>query len=104
MEMDDTPAKTLVLCVSDIISLSTSISEACSNQTSGVDTKNVATIELTDGWYAVKALLDPPLLALLKSGRLTVGKKIIMHGAELVGSPGPCAPLEAPDSLMLKVN
>ncbi|XP_073899688.1 breast cancer type 2 susceptibility protein isoform X4 [Castor canadensis] len=104
MEMDDTPAKTLVLCVSDIISLSTSISEACSNQTSGVDTKNVATIELTDGWYAVKALLDPPLLALLKSGRLTVGKKIIMHGAELVGSPGPCAPLEAPDSLMLKIS
>ncbi|XP_029415527.1 breast cancer type 2 susceptibility protein isoform X5 [Nannospalax galili] len=99
VERDDTPAKTLVLCVSDIISSSTSISE-----TSGVDTKKVDVIELTDGWYAVKAQLDPPLLALLKSGRLTVGQKIIVHGAELMGSSDACAPLEAPASLMLKIS
>lgn len=104
LERDDSPAKTLVLCVSDITSSSTSISETSNNKTNGADTKKVAMVELTDGWYAVKAQLDPPLLALLKNGRLTVGQKIIMHGAELVGSPDACAPLEAPDSLMLKVN
>ncbi|XP_011920021.1 PREDICTED: breast cancer type 2 susceptibility protein isoform X1 [Cercocebus atys] len=104
MERDDTAAKTLVLCVSDIISLSANISETSSNKTSSADTQKVAIIELTDGWYAVKAQLDPPLLAVLKNGRLTVGQKIIVHGAELVGSPDACTPLEAPESLMLKIS
>ncbi|KAJ8785592.1 hypothetical protein J1605_007189 [Eschrichtius robustus] len=67
-----------------------------------MDTTKVATVELTDGWYAIKAQVDPPLLALLKNSRLTVGQKIIIHGAELVGSPDACTPLEAPESLMLK--
>ncbi|XP_032006409.1 breast cancer type 2 susceptibility protein isoform X1 [Hylobates moloch] len=104
MERDDTAAKTLVLCVSDIISLSANTSETSSNKTSSADTQKVAIIELTDGWYAVKAQLDPPLLAVLKNGRLTVGQKIILHGAELVGSPDACTPLEAPESLMLKIS
>ncbi|XP_075865632.1 breast cancer type 2 susceptibility protein [Microcebus murinus] len=104
VERDDTAAKTLVLCVSDIISSSKSISETSSSKTDSVNTNKVAIIELTDGWYAVKALLDPPLSALLKNGRLTVGQKIIIHGAELVGSPEACTPLEAPESLMLKIS
>ncbi|KAI6056025.1 BRCA2 [Marmota monax] len=104
LERDDTAAKTLVLCVSDIISSITDISETSSSKTNGVDAKKVAIIELTDGWYAVKALLDPPLLALLKNGRLAVGQKIVIHGADLVGSPDACTPLEAPESLMLKIS
>ncbi|XP_053419144.1 breast cancer type 2 susceptibility protein isoform X2 [Nycticebus coucang] len=104
MERDDTAAKTLVLCVSDIISLSANISETSSSKTNNGDTKKVSVIELTDGWYAVKALLDPPLLALLKNGRLSVGQKIIIHGAELLGSPEACTPFEAPESLMLKIS
>uniref|UniRef100_A0A8C6CQS7 BRCA2 DNA repair associated n=1 Tax=Moschus moschiferus TaxID=68415 RepID=A0A8C6CQS7_MOSMO len=104
MERDDTAAKTLVLCVSEIISLSTDISEPSSSKTSSVDTTKVAVVQLTDGWYAIKAQVDPPLSALLKNGRLTVGQKIIIHGAELVGSPDACTPLEAPESLMLKIS
>ncbi|XP_038945469.1 breast cancer type 2 susceptibility protein homolog isoform X3 [Rattus norvegicus] len=104
LERDDTAAKTLVLCVSDIISLSTNVSETSGSKASSEDSNKVDTIELTDGWYAVKAQLDPPLLALVKSGRLTVGQKIITQGAELVGSPDACAPLEAPDSLRLKIS
>ncbi|KAI5129672.1 Breast Cancer Type 2 Susceptibility Protein [Manis pentadactyla] len=104
MERDDTAAKTLVLCISGIISPSTDTSETSNSKTSSVDTKKVGAIELTDGWYAIKAQLDPPLLALLKNGRLTVGQKIIIQGAELVGSPEACTPLEAPESLMLKIS
>nr|XP_034344818.1 breast cancer type 2 susceptibility protein [Arvicanthis niloticus] len=104
LERDDTAAKPLVLCVSDIISPSTNVSETSGGKTSGEDANKADTIELTDGWYAVKAQLDPPLLALVKSGRLTVGQKIITQGAELVGSPDACAPLEAPDSLRLKIS
>ncbi|XP_066225203.1 breast cancer type 2 susceptibility protein [Saccopteryx leptura] len=104
MERDDTAAKTLVLCVSEILSPNTSLPETSSSKTSGVDTGKAATVELTDGWYAVKAQLDAPLSALVQRGRLAVGQKIITHGAELVGSPNACAPLEAPESLMLKIS
>ncbi|XP_059540155.1 breast cancer type 2 susceptibility protein isoform X3 [Myotis daubentonii] len=104
MERDDTAAKTLVLCVSEILSPTTSLTETSNSKTSGVDTSKTAIVELTDGWYAVKAQLDPPLSALVQKGRLAVGQKIITHGAELVGSPDACAPLEAPESLMLKIS
>ncbi|XP_045833988.1 breast cancer type 2 susceptibility protein [Meles meles] len=103
-ERDDTAAKTLVLCISEIISSSVEISETSSSKTNSVGTKKVGIVELTDGWYAVKAQLDPPLSALVKNGRLTVGQKIIIHGAELVGSPDAYTPLEAPESLMLKIS
>nr|AAC23702.1 BRCA2 [Mus musculus] len=104
LERDDTAAQTLVLCISDIISPSTKVSETSGGKTSGEDANKVDTIELTDGWYPVRAQLDPPLMALVKSGKLTVGQKIITQGAELVGSPDACAPLEAPDSLRLKIS
>nr|KAF6373050.1 BRCA2 DNA repair associated [Pipistrellus kuhlii] len=103
-ERDDTAAKTLVLCVSEILSPSTSLTETSNSKTGGVDTSKTAIVELTDGWYAAKAQLDPPLSALVQKGRLAVGQKIITHGAELVGSPDACPPLEAPESLMLKIS
>lgn len=103
LERDDIAAKTLVLCVSDIVSSNTNTSEGSGDKASA-DIKKAAVVELTDGWYAVRAQLDPPLTTLLKSGRLAVGQKVVTHGAELVGSPDACAPLEAPESLMLKVS
>lgn len=105
MERDDTAAKTLVFCVSEILLPSSRLPETSGSKTSDVDTTSKAAIvELTDGWYAVKAQLDPPLSTLVQKGRLAVGQKIITHGAELVGSPDACSPLEAPESLRLKVS
>ncbi|NXX78545.1 BRCA2 protein, partial [Urocolius indicus] len=102
-ERDDAAGKTLVLCVSKVISLNTVVSPSSSNK--NVESKKAAAIiEVTDGWYGIRALLDPPLKAFLHRRRLTVGQKIIVHGAELVGSQNGCTPLEAPDSLMLKVS
>ncbi|NXH78831.1 BRCA2 protein, partial [Hydrobates tethys] len=103
MERDDAAGKTLVLCISKIISLNTVVSPNSSNN--NVESKKAAAIiEVTDGWYGIRALLDPPLKAFLHRRRLTVGQKIIVHGAELVGSQNGCTPLEAPDSLMLKIS
>ncbi|TRZ16338.1 hypothetical protein HGM15179_010760 [Zosterops borbonicus] len=103
MERDDAAGKTLVLCISKIISLSTVVSPTSSNK--NVESKKAAAlIEVTDGWYGIRALLDPPLKAFLDTRRLTVGQKIIVHGAELVGPQNGCTPLEAPDSLMLKIS
>ncbi|KFR13585.1 Breast cancer type 2 susceptibility protein, partial [Opisthocomus hoazin] len=102
-ERDDAAGKALVLCVSKIISLNTVVSPSSSNK--NVESKKAAAIiEVTDGWYGIRALLDPPLKAFLHRRRLTVGQKIIVHGAELVGSQNGCTPLEAPDSLMLKIS
>ncbi|XP_065534484.1 breast cancer type 2 susceptibility protein [Lathamus discolor] len=102
-ERDDAAGKTLVLCISKIVSLNTVVSPSGSNK--NVESKKAAAIiEVTDGWYGIRALLDPPLKAFLHRRRLAVGQKIIVHGAELVGSQNGCTPLEAPDSLMLKIS
>ncbi|NWV53151.1 BRCA2 protein, partial [Daphoenositta chrysoptera] len=102
-ERDDAAGKTLVLCVSKIISLNTVVSPSSSNKNTE-SKKAAAIIEVTDGWYGIRALLDPPLKAFLDRRKLTVGQKIIVHGAELVGPQNGCSPLEAPDSLMLKIS
>ncbi|XP_068123150.1 breast cancer type 2 susceptibility protein isoform X2 [Hyperolius riggenbachi] len=99
MERDDTATKTLVLCVSKIISW------AGSDKNESGDAKQAfSVIEVSDGWYGIKALLDAALTTLLHRGRLFIGQKIIVHGAELVGSENACTPLEAPESLMLKLS
>ncbi|KAM4701523.1 breast cancer type 2 susceptibility protein [Discoglossus pictus] len=102
MERDDSPAKTLVLCISKIFSVG--LPHQGNNKSESSDSKPVpAVIEVTDGWYSIKALLDPALTALLRRGRMFIGQKIIVHGAELTGSEDACTPLEAPESIMLKI-
>ncbi|XP_062983791.1 breast cancer type 2 susceptibility protein [Elgaria multicarinata webbii] len=104
-ERDDVAAKTMILCISKIISLSANMSQICGNKnTAGESKKDVAVVEVTDGWYGIRAVLDPRLQSLLNRQRLMVGQKIVVHGAELVGSPDATTPLEAPESLMLKIS
>lgn len=52
-------------------------------------------MELTDGWYMIKTILDAPLSFLVKSGRITVGQKLFIYGAELSGSTEAATPLQA---------
>uniref|UniRef100_A0A8D0HAD5 Tower domain-containing protein n=1 Tax=Sphenodon punctatus TaxID=8508 RepID=A0A8D0HAD5_SPHPU len=105
VERDDAAGKTLILCISRILSPSSSILLTCSNKNTAAESKKeVAMVEVTDGWYGIRTVLDPPLQTLLFRGRLTLGQKIIVHGAELVGSQDACTPLEAPDTLMLKIS
>ncbi|XP_048454164.1 breast cancer type 2 susceptibility protein isoform X2 [Rhincodon typus] len=119
MERDDVPAKTLVVCVSKIISMGVKSSQSnldlddTIKQSKTVSEKCVieakkdmrlGVVEVTDGWYGIKALLDLPLTSLLQKRRLVVGQKIVVHGAELIGSQDACTPLEAPESLMIKIS
>ncbi|KAL0973569.1 hypothetical protein UPYG_G00206250 [Umbra pygmaea] len=112
VEKDDTAAKTMVLCVCGIVTKGHNPTGRRWNETktpqSVADSKEESTpvgvIWLTDGWYAIKALLDVPLTAMLHRGRLGIGGKLLVHGAELVGSQDACSPLEAPDTLMLKIR
>ncbi|XP_056297441.1 breast cancer type 2 susceptibility protein isoform X2 [Pseudoliparis swirei] len=108
-EKDDTAAKTLVLCVCGVVSRGHSPNRQSFNDTKtpqGADARiesPSAVVWLTDGWYAIKAQLDEPLTTMLHNGRVAVGGKLIIHGAQLVGSQEACPPLEAPESLMLKI-
>ncbi|XP_015279682.1 PREDICTED: breast cancer type 2 susceptibility protein [Gekko japonicus] len=103
-ERDDVAGKTLILCISKIISLSADVSQICDKGTAVENKREAAVIEITDGWYGIRAALDSALQSLLRRERLCVGQKIIVHGAELVGSQDACPPLEAPESLMLKIS
>jgi len=86
IEQDDTPAKTMILCIS------------------AIDSNPSATgLELTDGWYCIKAQIDPFLKNLADTGKICVGLKLIISGAELV-SPGPTSPLEMGPDTYLKVR
>lgn len=108
-ERDDTAAKTLVLCVCGVVSRGQSPNRQSfddSKTPRGADAGGgnpSAVVWLTDGWYAIRAQLDEPLTAMLRNGRVAVGSKLIVHGAQLVGSQEACSPLEAPEALMLKV-
>ncbi|XP_072849871.2 breast cancer type 2 susceptibility protein [Pogona vitticeps] len=104
-ERDDVAAKRIILCISKIISLGTNMSHICGKKSTAEESKKeAAVIEVTDGWYGIRAVLDASLQSLLRRRRLTVGQKIVLHGAELVGSHDASAPLEAPESLMLKIS
>ncbi|XP_077197948.1 breast cancer type 2 susceptibility protein isoform X2 [Paroedura picta] len=103
-ERDDVAGKTLILCISKIIPLSSDVSHIYDKSTAVENKQEVAEVEVTDGWYGIMAVMDSALRSLLHRERLCVGQKIIVHGAELVGSQDACTPLEAPGSLMLKIS
>lgn len=51
-------------------------------------------VELTDGWYGIKANVDEPLAALVRKGTLALGTKLGVCGAEVSGDSGSaCNPL-----------
>ncbi|XP_053728706.1 breast cancer type 2 susceptibility protein [Synchiropus splendidus] len=105
MEKDDTSAKTLVLCVCGVVSRGHSpAKQRVSEVKAPQDGSRYAVVWLTDGWYSIKAQLDEPLTAMLHKGRLAVGGKLIINGAQMLGSQEACSPLEAPESLMLKIS
>ncbi|KNE58608.1 hypothetical protein AMAG_18278 [Allomyces macrogynus ATCC 38327] len=57
-----------------------------------------AAIEVTDGWYSAVAHLDGTLARALDRGRLAVGSKIVVWGAQLAASAGD-GPVEATAAL-----
>ena len=100
-ERDDLSTRRLAVCVSAVYpSLLTSPTADDDKE----EHSNRPSVEITDGWYCLPAILDPPLRYMLQSGRIGVGTKIITCGAELVGSPEPCHPLEAPPNLCLRLS
>ncbi|KAK9866744.1 hypothetical protein WJX84_001260 [Apatococcus fuscideae] len=61
-------------------------------------------LQLTDGWYGVRANLDAPLTGLVQSGHISVGCKLRICGAELQGQQQEVLLAAKSSSLTLHAN
>jgi breast cancer 2 susceptibility protein len=87
LERDSSSSRFMVLCVADI---------KHSENGSKPD------LELTDGWYSVKAVLDPDLIKCVQSGKIAIGAKLRIVNAQLEGGSDAVTPLE-PHSCFLRL-
>ncbi|BES99832.1 Breast cancer 2, early onset [Nesidiocoris tenuis] len=61
-------------------------------------------LELTDGWYSIWATCDNEMVNLLERDTITIGTKILVHGAEITNCQQGCNPLEVPSDVRLKIS
>lgn len=62
------------------------------------------TIEVTDGWYGIKAVVDEHLSHLISTKKIFPGMKLHVFGASIIGNDQPMSPLEIDSSTMLKIQ
>ncbi|KAF9245840.1 hypothetical protein BU15DRAFT_70904 [Melanogaster broomeanus] len=67
----------MVLCVSNI----TWSSSGCDEN--GIPLPPHPKLEVTDGWYRLRARIDAPLARAVKKGKIKIGRKIAVAGAKL---------------------
>lgn len=74
-EHDASAARPMVLCVSAIL------------ETTENNNDQASELELTDGWYKIRATYDAPLARAVAKGTLKVGSKIAISGAKVSSVP-----------------
>lgn len=87
VELDDVSCRRMVLKVAGI-----------------VDSPGIGfELDLTDGWYLVKATIDSSLADAVERGKIQTGTKIITSYAEIIGCSG-FDPLDMPSSVRLRIH
>ncbi|KAL9700227.1 hypothetical protein quinque_003668 [Culex quinquefasciatus] len=89
LEKDDVPGKRMVLFVSRVFRGQNPFE---------------AEVELCDGWYPIRTVLDFPLTEAVLGGRIVVGTKLMIQGAELLNLNEGCAPLDVPVDVRLRIH
>ncbi|KAI0299813.1 hypothetical protein BC826DRAFT_714100 [Russula brevipes] len=87
----------MVLCVSGIVWSASGIGD------DGLPLVPHPTLELTDGWYRLRAQVDEVLARATRRGVIRVGRKIAVSGASLPRNTEPCEVLEAYDKVELNI-
>ncbi|KAH9958901.1 hypothetical protein BGW80DRAFT_1372376 [Lactifluus volemus] len=88
----------MVLCVSDI-----TWSEGGTGE-DGLPVVPHPTLELTDGWYCLRARVDEVLARATRRGVIRVGRKIAVSGASIPRDTEPCEVLEAYSKVELNLT
>ncbi|KAI8999447.1 hypothetical protein BC832DRAFT_564320 [Gaertneriomyces semiglobifer] len=109
VERDNVPHWFMILCVSrlgttaDVSAQASKLDPSVGKQdeTSPTCSWN---LELTDGWYAIKARVDKPLLDVIRKGLIRPGMKLRIAGAQLAPSGEACGVLEATDAVQLLLH
>jgi len=83
----------MILCVSQILRFKSKLPKG-GDQRVGKNSVEEVRLELTDGWYAVSAIMDSTLTNLVEQGKITPGSKILICNAQLVGSDDGVDPLD----------
>ncbi|BDA43385.1 probable breast cancer type 2 susceptibility protein homolog at C-terminar half [Coccomyxa sp. Obi] len=85
LEQDEPPQRPMVLCLAAILQPRPPAGEEGRQTSPGPEQRQV---EMTDGWYSVRATLDAGLSRMLAEQKLHVGTKVRVCGSELTaGSP-----------------
>lgn len=80
-EGDTSAARPMVLCIASVTPGEDSVDE------NGEVVEGLPTLDVTDGWYKVRATVDVPMARAVKRGLLKIGTKIAVSGAR-VSLPG----------------
>ncbi|XP_042206389.1 uncharacterized protein LOC121855480 [Homarus americanus] len=102
-EHDDIPQKTMILCVADITTNQQDASVPATERSQS-RCKQTCILELTDGWYSLGGVVDNAMAELIHDGKVEIGTKLVIHGAELSGPLMACHPLQAPATLCLRLH
>ncbi|KAI0828884.1 hypothetical protein BC628DRAFT_1408952 [Trametes gibbosa] len=99
---EDAPvACPMILCVSNIVVRGSPVK---ANQ-HGIPLDPHPELEVTDGWYRLRATVDMPLARAIRRGRVCIGTKLAVSGAKLSGDrKEPCEILEAYDNTTLELT
>ncbi|XP_058462755.1 breast cancer type 2 susceptibility protein-like [Malaya genurostris] len=89
LEKDEIPNKRMVLFVSRVFR--------------DLDSLDLE-LELCDGWYAIRTVIDSPLTQAILNGKIKVGTKLMIQGAEIINLNEGVFPLEAPIDVRLKIH